>query len=57
MMVLFILYRPDDKTGQAIYLYRGDMLMAVRHGNYKIHLWTWATPDEELRKVSKFALN
>ena len=25
--------------------------MAVRHGRYKMHLWTWTTPTQELEKV------
>ncbi len=31
--------------------YRGDLLYAVRKGPYKMHLWTWTTPEKELEKV------
>ena len=35
-----------------MYLYRGDLLMAVRYGVYKAHLWTWTTPTYELSAVN-----
>ena len=31
-----------------IFFYRGDLLMAVRKGPYKMHMITWATPDKYL---------
>jgi len=34
-----------------VFYYRGDLLFAVRHGPYKMHLWTWTTPQSELDKV------
>ncbi|GFS03735.1 N-acetylgalactosamine-6-sulfatase [Elysia marginata] len=33
-----------------IFYYRGDLLMAVRVGQYKAHLWTWANSLEEFEK-------
>ncbi|OTF72365.1 hypothetical protein BLA29_010187, partial [Euroglyphus maynei] len=32
----------------SIFYYRGDTLMAIRHGPYKVHYWTFSTPPEEL---------
>ncbi len=40
--------RPDDRP---VFYYRGNLLMAVRSGSYKMHLWTWTTPQEEIDKV------
>ena len=37
--------------GRSVYYYRGNLLMAIRHGLYKMHLWTWTTPEDELAKV------
>ncbi|RUS86588.1 hypothetical protein EGW08_005669 [Elysia chlorotica] len=37
-----------------IFYYRGDLLMAVRVGNYKAHLWTWANSLEEFQKGTDF---
>ena len=34
-----------------IFYYRGNLLMAIRQGDYKMHLWTWTTPSVELAKV------
>lgn len=31
----------------SMFYYRGDTLMAVRHGHYKAHLWTFTNPIEE----------
>ena len=42
-------YHEEDRS---VFYYRGGLLMAVRHGHYKMHLWTWTTPEEELRKVN-----
>jgi N-acetylgalactosamine-6-sulfatase len=36
-----------------VFFYRGNLLYAVRQGLYKMHLWTWTTPVEELEKVLK----
>ena len=41
-------YNQDDRN---VFFYRGGLLMAVRHGHYKMHLWTWTTPVEELERV------
>lgn len=35
-----------------IFYYRGNLLMAIRQGDYKMHLWTWTSPPEEIAKVS-----
>ncbi len=40
-----------DSKNKGIFFYRGDLLMAVRSGAYKMHLWTWTTPDNELKHV------
>jgi len=32
-----------------IFYYRGNELMAVRHGSFKAHLWTWANSHAEYR--------
>lgn len=37
-----------------IFYYRGDELMAVRLGLYKIHLWTWTNSIEEFNKGVNF---
>jgi arylsulfatase A len=34
-----------------VFFYRGDLLFAVRFGPYKMHLWTWTTPQSELDQV------
>ncbi|XP_045616126.1 N-acetylgalactosamine-6-sulfatase [Procambarus clarkii] len=39
---------PDHLVLRPVFLYRGDRLMAVRQGAYKLHLWTFSTPPEEL---------
>ncbi|CAG0896191.1 unnamed protein product [Cyprideis torosa] len=39
-----------DVPCRPVFLYRGDRLMAVRVGPYKAHLWTWTTPEGELRQ-------
>ena len=41
----------DRNLGRSVYYYRGNLLMAIRHGLYKMHLWTWTTPEDELAKV------
>ena len=40
-----------------VFFYRGDLLFAVRMGPYKMHLWTWTTPQSELDKVSFITTN
>ena len=42
----------DRSLGRSVYYYRGNLLMAIRNGLYKMHLWTWTTPEAELAKVS-----
>ncbi|KAI0214063.1 N-acetylgalactosamine-6-sulfatase [Lamellibrachia satsuma] len=37
-----------------VFFYRGNALMAVRHGPYKAHLWTWATPEHLLKTTCGF---
>ena len=46
----------DQTLGRSVYYYRGNLLMAIRHGLYKMHLWTWTTPEDELVKVSIFTV-
>ena len=41
----------QNNQERSVFFYRGGLLMAVRHGHYKMHLWTWTTPVEELEKV------
>ncbi|XP_029641081.1 N-acetylgalactosamine-6-sulfatase-like [Octopus sinensis] len=41
-------------TDRPIFYYRGNQLMAVRHGDYKIHLWTWTNSLEENKKGVEF---
>lgn len=39
----------EDKTidNATMFYYRGDTLMAIRHGPYKAHYWTFTNPIEE----------
>ena len=39
-------------SNKTIYYYRGNEMMAVRHGLYKAHYWTWTNSLEERAKVS-----
>ncbi|KAG7163107.1 N-acetylgalactosamine-6-sulfatase-like [Homarus americanus] len=48
------LFHPDHEFFRPIFLYRGDRLMAVRQGSYKMHVWTWSTPTDELRRGINF---
>ena len=41
----------NHNQDRSVFYYRGNLLMAVRFGHYKMHLWTWTTPREELQKV------
>ena len=41
----------QSESRRSVFYYRGNLLMAVRHAHYKMHLWTWTTPDTELEKV------
>ena len=41
-----------NSSPRSVFYYRGNLLMALRHGHYKMHLWTWTTPDDELEKVN-----
>jgi hypothetical protein len=41
----------DFHQERSVFYYRGNLLMAIRQGSYKMHLWTWTTPDNELEKV------
>ncbi|CAL4122669.1 unnamed protein product, partial [Meganyctiphanes norvegica] len=45
---------PELEVLRPVFLYRGDRLMAVRQGAYKIHVWTWSTPDHFLVKGIDF---
>ncbi|XP_046920140.2 N-acetylgalactosamine-6-sulfatase [Dermatophagoides farinae] len=38
-----------ENQNASMFYYRGDTLMAIRHGSYKAHYWTFSTPPEELR--------
>ncbi|XP_070575568.1 N-acetylgalactosamine-6-sulfatase-like [Ptychodera flava] len=46
----------DGKTNpnKTVFFYRGDELMAARHGIYKAHLWTWTNSEEEFHKGTDF---
>ena len=48
------LIQQSIKSGdeRSVFFYRGNLLYAVRHGHYKMHLWTWAGPKEEADRVS-----
>ena len=37
-----------------VFFYRGDILMAVRFGAYKMHVVTWATPKKYAQPASCF---
>uniref|UniRef100_A0A0B6ZYD5 N-acetylgalactosamine-6-sulfatase n=1 Tax=Arion vulgaris TaxID=1028688 RepID=A0A0B6ZYD5_9EUPU len=39
-------------TDRPIFYYRGDLLMAVRVGQYKAHLWTWSNSWAEFQNGS-----
>ncbi|XP_077982103.1 N-acetylgalactosamine-6-sulfatase-like [Glandiceps talaboti] len=41
----------ENKT---IFYYRGDELMAARHGMYKAHFWTWTNSIQEFNKGTDF---
>ena len=43
----------EESESRPAFFYRGDLLYAVRQGAYKMHLWTWTTPPEELMKAPK----
>ncbi len=36
---------------RVVYYYRGNEMMAVRHGLYKAHYWTWTNSLEERAQV------
>ncbi|XP_069981768.1 N-acetylgalactosamine-6-sulfatase [Penaeus vannamei] len=44
------LQHPELEIARPVFFYRGDRLMAVRLGGYKLHVWTWSTPTYELQK-------
>lgn len=44
------LLHPELEISRPVFFYRGNLLMAVRKGSYKMHLWTWSTPEHELRQ-------
>ncbi|XP_042891064.1 N-acetylgalactosamine-6-sulfatase-like [Penaeus japonicus] len=44
------LQHPELEIARPVFFYRGDRLMAIRLGGYKLHLWTWSTPTNELQK-------
>ncbi len=46
-----VLLNNTEDYDRPVFFYRGNLLYAVRKGPYKMHLWTWTTPDEELRNV------
>jgi len=39
------------EVDRPVFFYRGNLLFAVRSGPYKMHLWTWTTPQSELDQV------
>ena len=41
-----------EEFERPVFFYRGNTLFAVRFGPYKMHLWTWTTPQSELDLVS-----
>ena len=40
-----------EEFQRPVFFYRGNTLFAVRFGPYKMHLWTWTTPQSELDLV------
>lgn len=44
-----VLFEQKDVQG-SVFHYRGDTLMALRHGDYKVHYWTFTTTVEETRQ-------
>ncbi|KAL7639706.1 UNVERIFIED_CONTAM: hypothetical protein RMT77_010211 [Armadillidium vulgare] len=45
---------PDLEFLRPVFFYRGNRLMAVRLGSYKMHLWTWNTTPEELEEGTDY---
>nr|XP_002736267.2 PREDICTED: N-acetylgalactosamine-6-sulfatase-like [Saccoglossus kowalevskii] len=41
-------------SNKTIFFYRGDELMAARHGLYKAHFWTWTNSEEEFKRGTNF---
>ncbi len=46
------LFRNGKVTDRPIFFYRGNEMMAVRHGMYKAHYWTWTNSIDEFNHVS-----
>ncbi|XP_005107712.1 N-acetylgalactosamine-6-sulfatase [Aplysia californica] len=44
----------NNITDRPIFLYRGDLLMAARVGQYKAHLWTWTNSWTEFQHGTDF---
>jgi len=46
-----VLLGQGEDEDRPVFYYRGNLLYALRLGQYKMHLWTWTTPEKELAKV------
>ncbi|CAG5131024.1 unnamed protein product [Candidula unifasciata] len=42
----------NSLTDRPVFYYRGDLLMAIRVGQYKAHLWTWSNSWSEFQNGS-----
>lgn len=49
-----LMFENKENSNAAMFYYRGDTLMAIRHGPYKAHFWTFSTPTTELKKGIDF---
>ncbi|XP_059089835.1 N-acetylgalactosamine-6-sulfatase-like isoform X3 [Tigriopus californicus] len=47
----------DLDLEKVVFFYRGNGLFAVRKGRFKMHLWTWRTPQEELKRGIDYCPN
>ncbi|KAJ6216830.1 hypothetical protein RDWZM_007987 [Blomia tropicalis] len=45
-----LLFHNEPIKNASVFYYRGDTLMAIRHGPYKAHYWTFTNPWEEFKK-------
>lgn len=47
--LLPVLFDEKVNSNVSMFYYRGDTLMAIRHGPYKAHYWTFTTPMDEIK--------
>ena len=46
-----------ESDTRPVFYYRGNLLYAVRQGDYKMHQWTWTTPMNEIKHVRFTAID